>query len=126
MPVKRLRSGKNINGETMAKLSFSAKEQLSEAVKKQFMETMNLPAEFEKESGRINSMGYYILRIGHDMNEYCEAVSGKAVFKKQQTEICGLLSNLCEKAAEFIERKEVISYKQDNFSQRCQQNREST
>ena len=107
MPVKRLRSGKNISGETMAKLSFSAKEQLSEAVKKQFMETMNLPAEFEKESGRINSMGYYILRIGHDMNEYCEAVSGKAVFKKQQTEICGLLSNLCEKAAEFIERKEV-------------------
>ncbi len=107
MPTKRLRSGKNINGAAMANLSFSAKEQLSEAVRKQFMETMNLPAEYEKESEKINSMGYYILRIGHDLNEYCEAVSGKCVFKNSQTEICRILSDLCEKAAGFIERKNI-------------------
>ena len=114
MPIKRLRRGKTVRSDVMTDLSLSAKEQLSEAVRKQFVETMNLPAEFEKESGRINSMGYYILRIGHDFNEYCEAVSGRAVFKKQQMEICGELSELCEKAAEFIERKKHCVYKKNS------------
>lgn len=107
MAIKRLRSGKTVSSELMANLSFSAKEQVYEAVRKQFAETVKLPAEYNTESENINKMGLRILKIGHDVNEYCEAVSGKTVFKTEQTEICGALSEICEKAAGFIEERKI-------------------
>ena len=108
MTFKRLRSGKTINSETAAKLSFSAKEQLSEAVRAQFSETALLPEELSSSAEKINASGYSVLRIGHNFNEYCEAVSKTAVFKSSRMEICKTVFDLCEKSKAFLERKELL------------------
>ena len=105
MTFKRLRSGKTINSETAAKLSFSAKEQLSEAVRTQFSETALLPDELSSSAEKINASGYSVLRIGHNFNEYCEAVSRTAVFKSFRMEICKTVFDLCEKSKTFLDRK---------------------
>ena len=75
MVYKRLRSGKYINSGEMADLSFSAKEQIFESVRNQFVETIKLPAEYSDVYDNVNSMGYSILRISRNLNEYCEIIS---------------------------------------------------
>ncbi len=96
-----------MNSGEIAELTLSAKEQLFEAVRNQFMETMKLPAEFSETSQGINDMGYSVLRTGHDLNEYCEAVSGKAVFENRKTEITEMVSDLCERSKEHFRRKNI-------------------
>lgn len=107
MTYKRLRSGKKIESNLMAKLSFSAKKQLSEAVRNQFVETMKISAEFSEAAKGIDTMGYLILKTGHDLNEYCEAVSGSGNYSPKMTEICGYLSDICTKSEEFVKRKNL-------------------
>ena len=84
MAFKRLKSSKNIKSETLARLSLSAKEQIDETVREQFMETMKLPAEFGKVSDNINTLGYSVLRISHNFNEYCEIISKTAVCRTKK------------------------------------------
>ena len=105
MQYKRLRSGKNIESLTAAKLSRVAKEQLHEAVYAQFIETFKISSEYKEAADGINSMGYVILRTGHDLNEYCEAVAGNAKISPVKTELCGFLSKICENSEKFIKRK---------------------
>lgn len=107
MAYKRLRSGKHINSGEMADFSLAAKEQIFEAIRNQFVETIKLPAEYTEVSEEINVMGYSVLRISHNFNEYCEAISGKAVFKTEKAELKETAGNLCEKAKRFFERKGV-------------------
>lgn len=107
MPVKRLRSGKTINSDLMADLSFSVKEQIYTAVRKQFAETAKLPAEYDEESEKINKMGFRILKIEHDVNEYCQAISGRTSLKTEQTEICEAISEIYEKSVKFIDEQKI-------------------
>lgn len=107
MPSKRLRSGKSISTETVANLSLSAKEQMTAAVHKQFIETMKLPAEFSDVSEKINGECYSMLRIGHDMNEYCEIISGSGIFNNVKTEVIGSLFDLCERSKIHFSRKNI-------------------
>lgn len=106
MKYKKLRSGKKIESALAADLSRHAKEQLREAVYSQFAETVKLPSEFCDVSEEINNKGYLILKIGHDFNEYYEAISGNAKFFNVNTEICGFLKDLCADTEKFIKRKE--------------------
>lgn len=107
MSYKRLRSVKKIESDLAAKLSLSVKKQLSEAVMNQFVETMKIPAEFSEATDGINTMGYLILRVGHNLNDYFEAVSGSGKYINEKTEICGLLSDICIKSEEYIGRKNL-------------------
>lgn len=107
MPSKRLRSGKSISTETVAKLSLSAKEQMTGAIHKQFIETMKLPAEFSDISEKINGECYSMLRISHNMNEYCEIISGCGIFNNVKSEIIGDLFELCERAKTHFKRKNI-------------------
>ena len=107
MAYKRLKSGKNINSEKAAELSLCAREEIFEAVRSQFIETMKLSAEQSEISDEINKNGYLVLRIGHDINEYYEAVSGKNSFENKTTEIGFLLKTIYEKAEPFIQRSGI-------------------
>lgn len=107
MEYKRLKSGKNIPSEKAALLSFCAKEQIYGYVHNQFFETLKLPEECSEVSGEINKAGWMILRSTQEMNEYFEAVSGTENYKNQKTEICNIVSILCEKARPFIENKGI-------------------
>ena len=107
MVYKRLRSGKYINSGEMADLSFSAKEQIFESVRNQFVETIKLPAEYSDVSDNVNSMGYSILRISRNLNEYCEIISGKCFFRKEKMEIAKTFLNLCEASKEFFKKKNI-------------------
>lgn len=108
MENKRLKSGKNISSEKAANLSLCAKEQIYGYVHSQFFETLKLPEECSEVSGEINKAGWMILRSAQEMNEYFEAVSGTENYKNQKTEICGTVSNLCEKAEPFLEKKGIL------------------
>ena len=112
MEYKRLKSGKNIPSEKAALLSFCAKEQIYGYVHNQFFETLKLPEECSEVSGEINKAGWMILRSTQEMNEYFEAVSGTENYKNQKTEICNIVSVLCEKARKkwFFISKEPLSY----------------
>ena len=105
---KRLKSGKRIDSEKAAEISLCAKEIFYDSVKNQFIETMKLPAEFEGISSEINAMGYTILRTGHNINEYYEAISGKAVFKNRKTEICDAFSDICKNAEPYISKRGIL------------------
>ncbi len=107
MEYKRLKSGKNIPSEKAALLSVCAKEQIYGYVHSQFFETIKLPEEYSEVSGEINKAGWMILRSAQEMNEYFEAVSGTEDYKKQKTEICNIVSALCEKSRPFIENKGI-------------------
>ena len=106
MQYKRLRSSKNIESLSVANLSRCAKEQICDAVYAQFVETFKITEEYKETSDRINSMGYIILRAGHDFNEYCEAVAGNAEFSPKKTDICGFLSTICKGSEKFLKIKD--------------------
>ncbi len=108
MAFKRLKSSKNIKSETLARLSLSAKEQIDETVRQQFMETMKLPAEFGKVSDNINTLGYSVLRISHNFNEYCEIISKTAVYQNSIVDICDLIRFIFEKSRPFVEQKNIL------------------
>ncbi|MBQ3500479.1 MAG: HAMP domain-containing histidine kinase [Oscillospiraceae bacterium] len=107
MAYKRLKSGKNVSSEKAAELSLCTKEQLFEAVRGQFVETMKLPPEYAGISEEININGYLILRMGHDLNEYYEAVSGKDSFDCKMTEIGLILKAIYEKAEPIIRKRDI-------------------
>ena len=105
---KRLKKGKTICSEKAAEISFCAKEVLYGSVKNQFIETMKLPEEYSEISSEINTMGYFILRTGHNFNSYYEAVSGKTVFNNKRIEICRVLSDICKSADPFITKRGIV------------------
>ncbi len=107
MEHKRLRCSKNLESASMAKISYFAKEQISNAVSKQFVETLKISPEYPDVADEINSMGYYILKIGYDINAYCEAVSGSGKVNSEKTDICALLSNICIRSEGFLKRKNI-------------------
>lgn len=105
MQFKRLRSSKTIESLSVAKLSQSAKEQLSEAVCAQFVETMKIRSDYEEVSDEINSKGHLILKTAHDFNEYCEIIAGSAKLNPQKTEICSYLYDICLEAERYVKKK---------------------
>lgn len=105
---KRLKKGKTVYSEKAAKISCCAKGMLYDSVKNQLIETMKLPAEYNEISSEINTMGYFILRTGHNFNGYYEAVSGKAVFNNKRVEICKVLSDICKSAEPYIAKRGLV------------------
>lgn len=107
MEHKRLRVRKNIESLAVARLSLSIKEQISEAVRKQLIAAMKIPSQYTKMTDEISTHGYLILKIMHDVNEYCAAISGIETQSSEKTEITGLLSNICVLSEKFIQRKHI-------------------
>lgn len=108
MAYKRLKSGKSISSEQASKLSLYAKEQIFESVRNQFLETMKLPKEYDEIAEEININGYIILRTGHDLNEYYEAVSGKDSFDNEKAEIGFILKTIYEKSEPIIRKRGIL------------------
>lgn len=104
---KKLKSSKNISSETASNLSLCAKEQLTDAIHSQILETMKLPEEYSCISDNINIHGYYVLKIAHNLNGYYEVISGKAFVNAVKTDIAADLSLLCEKAEKIVARRGI-------------------
>lgn len=104
MENKRLRKSKNVSAADMEKLSLAAKRQLSDAVNRQFAETIKLPAEYEDISNEINEKGLEILKTGYVVNEYCSVLSGTYEIKSAAEDICDIVSYVCCRAEAYTEK----------------------
>lgn len=107
MKSKRLKRGKNVSSESAAELSLCVKEHLFDTVRDLFLETAKLPEEYAEISEEITANGYLILRTGHNLNEYYEAVSGKTVFDNRRTEMGVIVREIYEITKPLIESKEL-------------------
>lgn len=104
---KRLRKSKVLSSEKMAYVSETAEKYISEEVRKQFIEIMQLPAEYEDMAAKINISGYGILRISRMIKDYCSAVSGKYHTEPDCFDVCELLDFVCMKTAFFTEKENI-------------------
>ncbi len=95
---------KTVESATVAKLSSTVKIKLNEYVKKQFVETVKLPAEYGKIASEINFSGYAILRTAYRTDAYCRAISGIRKRHGKPKDIKALLWALCERAKPFFEK----------------------
>lgn len=102
MPEKRLRKRKSIVSGEIAKLASSAKSHLSETVRLQHVEVLKLPEEYSDISGRIDNLGYCVLRTGYRLEEYCRAVSGENLQNRRTKNVSDLILLLCEKAETIL------------------------
>ena len=105
--LKRLRKSKKQNSENIAKLSGIMKDVVSNAVRKQQIETMKLPKEVDEISRNITFWGYSIIKAEYEMNQYYEIVSGNYEPGKEKTEICSFVKELYERAFPFLSKKGI-------------------
>ncbi len=105
--VKNLRAKKSIETETLKTLTSYAKNTLRESVQKQFSAMALLPPECRHIYSEINSASFSVLRTGHRLDEYSNALSGYVPTTKVM-ELGTLLAMLCERAQPFFRKKDIL------------------
>ena len=107
LAYKRLRSGKNIESASAAKISSINKNKISAIIKMQNASLIKLSEQNAEISDEIREYGYGILHSSYEMDEYFSAVSGKYELDKTEIELSSFLKRFCDVAKPYVVKKGI-------------------